>query len=138
MSVSPRTLRHLRFPAHFQCLVHGFPTSPTGPTKMEIVYFESCDRYHTPSELHEMARETGPPSSLVSSQSRLPAALLGPYFLRSPRDLKSFAWSSKSFFHPPTSITIQPRDQPSEGYIPFLYFLYLLFQTTLNVSTFGF
>jgi hypothetical protein len=106
-------------PAHFQCLVHGFPTSPTGPTKMEIVYFGSCDRYHTPSELHEMARETGPPSSLVSSQSRLPAALLGLYFLTSPRDLKSFAWSSKSSFHPPTSITIQPGDQPSEGYIPF-------------------
>jgi len=103
----------------FNALSMAFPQALPALTKMGMVYFGSCDRYHTPSELHEMARETGPPSSLVSSQSRLPAALLGLYFLTSPRDLKSFAWSSKSSFHPPTSITIQPGYQPSEGYIPF-------------------
>ena len=93
----------------FPQLPAAFPQALPALAKIEMVYFGSCDRYHVPSKLHEMARETGPPSSLVSSQSRLPAALLGPCFLASPRDLKSFAWSSKSFFHPPTSITIQPR-----------------------------
>ena len=93
----------------FPQLPAAFPQTLPALAKIEMVYFGSCDRYHVPSKLHEMARETGPPSSLVSSQSRLPAALLGPYFLASPRDLKSFAWSSKPFCHPPTSITIQPR-----------------------------
>lgn len=60
-----------RFQHRINALYTAFPqTSPT-LAKMEMVHFGSCDRCHVPGELHEMARETAPPSSLVSCQSRL-------------------------------------------------------------------